>query len=78
MVYDTDATVDWEVDGSLTQICGDYDILLGTKIRKLQWGYPGLQIDTCLSFDFVVDNTQPVDQQNHRHCFYCSGVEGTT
>ncbi len=82
ITYTTAAEVNWDTGGSVAQICGNYDNLLGSNLVSM---YQGTVEDTgkaCVSFDYTVGNDDDsvvlISQKIKRQCFYCTGVSGTT
>ncbi len=58
LVFSTDGVgVDWMMDGSLLEICGDYDTLFGKNIEDIMWNSPvgNTKTDKCLKHDFYVE-----------------------
>jgi hypothetical protein len=50
------ADIDWTVEGSLLEICGDYTTLLGANVKDILWNSPPLSDKhICQKYDFIVD-----------------------
>ena len=61
MTYATDTKIDWTLEGSLIEICGDYKTLLGSNVKDILWNSPPATAnDKCLKYDFIVDKSLPV------------------